>query len=108
MFYNKKLKELEELFNTLQEQYLKLRREHWALIKELDELERQDDKIKELQEIIEKLSKELEYKTWLVTQYILKYPDYMEKLEKKRSRNNKRTLKEGNENDEGVELWATL
>lgn len=104
MFYNKKLKELEELFNTLQEQYLKLRREHWALIKELDELERQDDKIKELQEIIEKLSKELEYKTWLVTQYILKYPDYMEKLEKKRSRNNKRTLKEGNENDEGVEL----
>ena len=104
MFYNKKLNELEELFNTLQEQYLKLRREHWALIKELDELERQDDKIKELQEIIEKLSKELEYKTWLVTQYILKYPDYMEKLEKKRSRNNKRTLKEGNENDEGVEL----
>ena len=104
MIYNKKLKELEELFNTLQEQYLKLRREHWALIKELDELERQDDKIKELQEIIEKLSKELEYKTWLVTQYILKYPDYMEKLEKKRSRNNKRTLKEGNENDEGVEL----
>lgn len=104
MFYNKKLKELEELFNTLQEQYLKLRREHWALIKELDELERQDDKIKEIQEIIEKLSKELEYKTWLVTQYILKYPDYMEKLEKKRSRNNKRTLKEGNENDEGVEL----
>lgn len=104
MFYNKKLKELEELFNTLQEQYLKLRREHWALIKELDELERQDDKIKELQEIIENLSKELEYKTWLVTQYILKYPDYMEKLEKKRSRNNKRTLKEGNENDEGVEL----
>jgi cupin superfamily acireductone dioxygenase involved in methionine salvage len=101
MFYNKKLKELEELFNTLQEQYLKLRREHWELIKELDEIEKQDDKIDQLTELVEKLSKELEYKTWVVTQYILKYPDYMEKLEKKRSQNNKRTPKEGNE---GVEL----
>ena len=35
MFYNKKLKELEELFNTLQEQYLKLRREHWVLMSRL-------------------------------------------------------------------------
>ena len=101
MFYNKKLKELEELFNTLQEQYLKLRKEHWELIKELDEIEKQDDKIDQLNELVEKLSKELEYKTWVVTQYILKYPDYMEKLEKKRSQNNKRTPKEGNE---GVEL----
>lgn len=104
MFYNKKLKEVQDIYNSLEEQYLKLRKEHWALIKELDNIKKQDDKIEELQEIIEKLSRELEYKTWLVTQYILKYPDYAEKLEKKRSRNNKRTPKEGNENDEGVEL----
>ena len=104
MFYNKKLKELEELFNTLQEQYLKLRKEHWELIKELDEIEKQDDKIDQLNELVEKLSKELEYKTWVVTHYILKYPEYMEKLEKKRSQNNKRTPEKGNENGEGVEL----
>lgn len=104
MFYNKKLKELQELFNTLQEQYLKLRKEHWELLQEFDKVKRQDDKIEELQELIEKLSVELEYKTWVVTQYILKYPDYMEKLEKKRSQNNKRTPKKGNENGEGVEL----
>lgn len=104
MFYNKKLKELQDIYNSLERQYLNLRKEHWELIKELDEIEKQDDKIEQLNELVEKLSKELEYKTWVVTQYILKYPEFMEKLEKKRSRNNKRTPKQGNENDEGVQL----
>lgn len=104
MFYNKKLREIQDVYNSLEKQYLKLRKEHWELLKELDEIERQDDKIEELQELIEKLSIELEYKTWVATQYILKYPEYMEKLEKKRSRIKKRTSKKGTENDEGVEL----
>lgn len=89
MFFYKDLKEAKELFEDLKQQYLKLRREHWELLRELDEIKRQDDKIEELQELIEKFSIELEYKTWVVTQYILKYPEYMEKLENKHSRNNK-------------------
>lgn len=104
MFYNKKLKEIQDRYNSLEEQYLKLRKEYWKIIAELDDIEKQDDKIAELQEIVEKLSKELEYKTWLVTQYLLKYPEYMEILEEKRSRIKKRTSKRCNHNDEGVEL----
>lgn len=87
MFYNKKLKEMQEIYNSLEKQYLELRKEHWALLKEIDEIEKQDDKIEQLKEIIEKLSKELAYKTELLTEYHLKFgAECAELIEKKRSR----------------------
>lgn len=105
MFYNKKIKEVQELFNRLQEQYLKLRREHLDLLKMFDEIEKQDDKIEELKDTIENLSKELAYKTELLGEYHLKFGEecYQHIIEK-RSRIKKRTLKNDSEDDEGVEL----
>lgn len=105
MFFYKDLKEAKELFEDLQKQYLKLRKEHWELIAELERIERQDEKIETLERTIEKLSKELAWKTELVTEYHLRFgEECAEIIEKKRSRIKKRTSKKGTENDEGVEL----
>lgn len=105
MFYLKELKETKKLLEDLKEQYLKLRKEHFELLGELDEINRQDDKIEALENIIEKLSKEIAYKTELLTEYHLKFGDEcLEIIEKKRSRIKKRTSKKGNKNDEEVEL----
>lgn len=107
MFFYKELKEAKELFEDLKNQYLKLRKEHWELLAELERIEKQDDKIEELQEIINKLSKELAWKTELVTEYHLRFGDEcLEIIEKKRSRIKKRTQRQrhNNEFDEGVEL----
>ena len=43
MFFYKDLKEAKELFEDLKQQYLKLRREHWELLRELDEIKRQNE-----------------------------------------------------------------
>lgn len=97
--FTEELENTLELYRSLETHYLKLRKEHWEL---LDKYEAQEDEIMHFEELIEKLAKELDYKTWLVTQYILKYPDYMYVLEKKRSKIKNRTRK--GEDNEGVEL----
>lgn len=94
MFYLKELRETKELFENLKEQYLKLRKEHYEVLSELDEIKRQDEKIEALEGIIEKISKELDWKTQLVTEYHLRFgEECAEIIEKKRSTINKRTSK---------------
>lgn len=94
------------LYEDLERQFSKLLVMHSDLTIKCERYEVKLDEcqLRELQhkETIEKLCKELDYKTWLVGQYLLKYPEYMEVLEKKRSLIKKRTNK--NEDSEGVEL----
>lgn len=103
MFWWKERNKDKELLEDLKKQYLQLRKKYWELSAELDKIERQDEKIESLEWIVAKLSKELEYKTWLATQYHLKFgEECAEIIEKKHLR--KRTYRNGSENDERIEL----
>lgn len=94
------------LYQNLERQFSRLLVTHNYLTIKCEEYEIKIDEseLRELEhkETIEKLAKELKYKTWLVGQYLLKYPEYMEVLKKKRSIIKKRTHK--SEDSEGVEL----
>ena len=39
MFYRKKFRKLQELYNSLNQDYLKLRRDYWSLAEELENLQ---------------------------------------------------------------------
>ncbi len=105
MFYYRKFKKAQELYNSLNKDYLKLRRDYWDLVKELDSIRNQDKDIEilELKLTIEKLSKELIQCKELLTKYHLHFGDEcLEIFKKKCSKINKRTS--NNIDDEGVEL----
>ena len=105
MFWWKEKNKDKELLEDFKKQYFQLRNEYWGLIAELDKIERQDEKIESLEWIIGKLSKELEWKTELLTEYHLRFgEECAEIIKNKRLRNNKRISKKGSENCEGVEL----
>ncbi|MBO3314524.1 hypothetical protein [Clostridium perfringens] len=90
------LDENKRIYKELEEQYLKLRKEHCELLKKYEDFEIIEDEYKDT---IEKLVKELSYKTELLSAYHLKFGEECAALiEKKCSKKNK------NNNDEGVEL----
>lgn len=105
MFYYRKFKKAQELYNSLNKDYLKLRRDYWDLVKELDSLRNQDKDIEilELKFTIEKISKELIHCKELLTKYHLHFGDEcLELFKKKCSKINKRTS--NNIDDEGGDL----
>lgn len=77
MFYYIKFKKTQEVYHSLNKDYLKLRREYWDLVKELDSIRNQDKDIEsiELKLTIEKLSKELINCKELLTKYHLHFGD---------------------------------
>lgn len=106
MFYRKKFKKLQKLYDSLDKDYLKLHRDYWDLVKELDSLQNQDKDLKifDSELTIKKLSKELIECKQLLTQYHLHFGDEcLEMFQKKCSTINKRTLI-NTDNDEGIDL----
>ena len=94
--YNELIEELE----SIKDEYFKCRKEKFALLDKIDEMEIKQE---QLTQLIEKISKELSYKTELLAEYHLKFgEECLEIVEKKRSRIKKRRFR--NNDDEGVEL----
>ncbi|ELC8349349.1 hypothetical protein QYB82_000141 [Clostridium perfringens] len=102
MFSNKNkefkllLEKDKSMYKDLEEQYLNLRKKYWELQEKYQEF---DDIEDEYKDTIEKLAKELAYKTELLTLYHLKFgEDCIEIMERRYSRKKK------NDDAEVIEL----
>lgn len=102
MFFNKNkefkllLEETLKVYKDLEEQYLKLRKEYLELQEKHEKFDTIEDDYKDT---IDKLARELAYKTELLTLYHLKFGNECAELIEKRCFN-----KSKNDSTEGIEL----
>ena len=98
MFSTKELKELQKNFEDLKEEYLKLRKEHWELISQLEVLE---NKEMEFDRILAKVTKELQEKTKLLTLILLNLgPECKELMDREDRKDEKKRKQEERRNEQ--------